>query len=150
LENGKSIVVKVNDRGPFVSDRIIDLSFAAAKKLGVTQIGTALVKVVALNPFHHVAPASNAAATTPAENKRSSTTRVYLQLGAFSVKESATAAVDKLKKITSETIHIIQDKRESKIFYKVQVGPLASTNEVNRLSAVFKRNGLGDVFAVVK
>ena len=50
LANGRSVVVRVNDRGPFVQDRIIDLSFAAASKLGMAAIGTARVEVVALNP----------------------------------------------------------------------------------------------------
>jgi rare lipoprotein A len=50
LANGRSVVLKVNDRGPFVDDRIIDLSFAAATKLGMAAIGTARVEVVALDP----------------------------------------------------------------------------------------------------
>jgi rare lipoprotein A len=48
LENGKSVIVKVNDRGPFVKGRIIDLSYAAAKKLGMVKKGTARVKLIAL------------------------------------------------------------------------------------------------------
>ena len=50
LGNRRSVVLRVNDRGPFVEDRIIDLSFAAASKLGMAVIGTALVEVVALDP----------------------------------------------------------------------------------------------------
>ncbi len=48
LENGKSVVVRINDRGPFVKNRILDLSYAAAKKLGITKKGTALVKIIVL------------------------------------------------------------------------------------------------------
>ncbi len=50
LGNGRSVVLRVNDRGPFVGDRIIDLSFAAATKLGMAEQGTAQVEVVALDP----------------------------------------------------------------------------------------------------
>ena len=50
LTNGRSVVLRVNDRGPFVEDRIIDLSFAAATKLGMAEQGTAEVEVVALDP----------------------------------------------------------------------------------------------------
>ena len=50
LDNGRSVVLRVNDRGPFVEDRIIDLSFAAATKLGMAEQGTAEVEVVALDP----------------------------------------------------------------------------------------------------
>ncbi|MES2819610.1 MAG: septal ring lytic transglycosylase RlpA family protein [Pseudomonadota bacterium] len=50
LDNGKSVILRVNDRGPFYSDRIIDLSFAAAKKLGYAESGTARVKVEGIDP----------------------------------------------------------------------------------------------------
>lgn len=50
LDNGRSVVLRVNDRGPFYSDRIIDLSFAAAKKLGYAESGTARVKVEGIDP----------------------------------------------------------------------------------------------------
>lgn len=50
LDNGKSVIVRVNDRGPFYSDRVIDLSFAAAKKLGYAETGTAHVKVEGIDP----------------------------------------------------------------------------------------------------
>ncbi|MCQ4321900.1 septal ring lytic transglycosylase RlpA family protein [Stutzerimonas stutzeri] len=50
LDNGKTVVLRVNDRGPFYSDRIIDLSFAAAKKLGYAETGTARVKVEGIDP----------------------------------------------------------------------------------------------------
>ncbi len=50
LGNGRSVILRVNDRGPFVDDRIIDLSFAAATKLGMAEMGTARVEVVALDP----------------------------------------------------------------------------------------------------
>lgn len=50
LENGRSVIVRVNDRGPFYSDRVIDLSFAAAKKLGYAEVGTARVRVEGIDP----------------------------------------------------------------------------------------------------
>ncbi|HCB12046.1 MAG TPA: septal ring lytic transglycosylase RlpA family lipoprotein, partial [Gammaproteobacteria bacterium] len=54
LENGRSIVVKVNDRGPFAGERIIDLSYAAAARLDMLNQGTAQVEVVALEPYQHL------------------------------------------------------------------------------------------------
>ncbi|BBP81243.1 septal ring lytic transglycosylase RlpA [Pseudomonas sp. No.21] len=50
LDNGRTVILRVNDRGPFYSDRIIDLSFAAAKKLGYAETGTARVKVEGIDP----------------------------------------------------------------------------------------------------
>src|SRR3990167_7123489 len=56
LENGKTVIVRVNDRGPFYSDRVIDLSFAAAKKLGYAEAGTARVRVEGIDPHQWWAP----------------------------------------------------------------------------------------------
>ncbi|MFP3519286.1 septal ring lytic transglycosylase RlpA family protein, partial [Pseudomonas sp. SIMBA_077] len=50
LDNNRSVILRVNDRGPFYSDRIIDLSYAAAKKLGYAETGTARVKVEGIDP----------------------------------------------------------------------------------------------------
>lgn len=78
LDNGKSVILRVNDRGPFYSDRLIDLSFAAAKKLGYAEVGTARVKVEGIDPHQWWAQqgrpvplvlANNAAANPPASNK---------------------------------------------------------------------------------
>ena len=71
LENGKWVVVKVNDRGPFVSDRIIDLSYAAASKLGYADKGTAFVQVTAINPYTWNKPKSTSE-TTLAQSKKPS------------------------------------------------------------------------------
>ncbi|MGH8077853.1 MAG: septal ring lytic transglycosylase RlpA family protein, partial [Lysobacter sp.] len=70
LDNGKSVVVRVNDRGPFHAGRVIDLSFAAAVKLGITQRGTGRVEVRALSPGAASSPVmARAAANTPAPAK---------------------------------------------------------------------------------
>ena len=64
LENGRSIVVKVNDRGPFHTDRIIDLSYTAAQKLDIVARGTARVSVAALPPFQTLSVADPLARIT--------------------------------------------------------------------------------------
>ncbi|HEX5477765.1 MAG TPA: septal ring lytic transglycosylase RlpA family protein [Burkholderiales bacterium] len=79
LANGRSVVVRINDRGPFHSSRIIDLSYAAAFKLGYVQAGSARVEVQSVEPG---AAAPRAAADAPG---------VYLQLGAFSSRQNAEA-----------------------------------------------------------
>jgi rare lipoprotein A len=73
LDNGKSVVVRVNDRGPFHEGRVIDLSYAAAVKLGITQRGTGRVEVRALTPDGAslaAAPAPAPAPVTPSEMDR--------------------------------------------------------------------------------
>lgn len=77
LANGRSVVVRINDRGPFLADRIIDLSYTAAWKLGYAESGSARVEVEALLP---AGSAQLAKAELPG---------VFLQLGAFSAREAA-------------------------------------------------------------
>jgi rare lipoprotein A len=77
LGNDRSAVVRINDRGPFVRGRIIDLSYAAARVLGVVGPGTARVRVETLRGFK-----------APEESKRAA---IWIQVGAFSVQENAYA-----------------------------------------------------------
>ncbi len=82
VSNGASVVVRINDRGPFHSDRIIDLSYTAAYKLGFAGAGSAEVEVESILPDEvQVAAAAKPAAPEPVS--------VYVQLGAFSSKENA-------------------------------------------------------------
>jgi rare lipoprotein A len=69
LDNGKAVILRVNDRGPFYSDRIIDLSYAAAKKLGYAETGTARVKVEGIDP--QVVGAARAPCATDAQRAES-------------------------------------------------------------------------------
>ncbi|MGO4261674.1 septal ring lytic transglycosylase RlpA family protein [Lysobacter sp. TAB13] len=68
LDNGKSVTVRVNDRGPFHDDRVIDLSYAAAVKLGITQRGTGRVEVRALHPGEAAPPVYASAANNPPQS----------------------------------------------------------------------------------
>ena len=83
VASGKSVVVRINDRGPFHSDRIIDLSYAAAYKLGYLAAGSALVEVESVEAGQ-AAPASTEASRNPVEAKNT-----YIQVGAFSSRENA-------------------------------------------------------------
>jgi rare lipoprotein A len=83
VANGRSVVVRINDRGPFHSDRIIDLSYTAAWKLGYAEAGSARVEV------ESVLPAALPASAEPVQEARAEGQGVFLQLGAFSVRESA-------------------------------------------------------------
>src|SRR4051812_46548866 len=83
LANGKSVVVRINDRGPFHSDRIIDLSYAAAYKLGYAAAGSARVEVEAVSAQE--APAK----APPPKMEEASSKAIYLQMGAFSSRENA-------------------------------------------------------------
>ena len=87
LKNGSSVVVKVNDRGPFVGDRIIDLSFAAAEKLGVTGPGTAKVEISVVNSNNGSRPTQQAARpvvrAVPLTENTAADVPLFIQMGSF-------------------------------------------------------------------
>jgi len=128
LANGRSVVVRVNDRGPFHSDRIVDLSYTAAFKLGFAANGSALVDLESIVPGTMLAtaptpvaeerkPAEKPAPDSPAEAKG-----VYVQLGAFAARdgaESFRARVYKELAWLSEAIHVYAADG----LYKLQLGP---------------------------
>lgn len=115
LENGKQVIVKVNDRGPFADNRIMDLSYAAAKKLGYADKGTAKVKVEAItfdNP-------QSAPTILAKQNKQ-----LYIQVGAFTQKAKAEKIKIQVAQLTHQTARIAPLTISDKTLYRVQVGPL--------------------------
>lgn len=147
LENGRSIIVKVNDRGPFAANRIIDLSYVAAKKLGYTNTGTALVQVTAITPGQ---PAPDT--RLYAKNKRlplGHNPRIYLQLGAFSSYGNAEALAQKIQRVTARHVMIKPTRVNHRELYRVQVGPLVGVGETDALKAKLDRQGFGEAITVI-
>ena len=112
LENGRSTVVRINDRGPFHDNRIIDLSYAAAVKLGYAALGTARVRVEVLEPGRNY----------------------VLQAGAFSDLERADRLKAALKALTGEPTYVVKVSGES--LYRVRLGPVRGRSEAERLRSV--------------
>ncbi len=137
LKNNRRIIVKVNDRGPFESNRIIDLSYVAAKKLGMLGRGTATVRVRAINPLRFDQREPFFADARPAKKYQSmpvfektypafhpvykQTKPVFLQVGAFQNKRHAMRLQKKICHL-SAPVRIINPSRHEKL-YKVKVGP---------------------------
>lgn len=144
LENGKVIVVKVNDRGPFHANRIIDLSFAAAKKIGMLSKGTALVEIAAIDPRHPNASCSN---NTP---ERAHKPKLYIQLGAFSSRSAANYLANKLSNVSPEPVYVYRSTNKKNTLYKVQIGPLQDVSQVDTLTAKLKKQGFGEAYAAVR
>lgn len=141
LENGRSVIVKVNDRGPFVSNRIIDLSYAAAKKLGYQHKGTALVDVQAVMPGE----------TVQAPRYHSEQPQLYLQLGAFSQRHNATQLRDRLRRrIEGRTIAIQRAGSWSSPLFRVRIGPLVGVGESDKLKDYLENHGFGEPITVIK
>lgn len=129
--NGRSVVVKVNDRGPFHSDRIMDLSYAAALKLDIVRTGTATVNIEALNPEAPAAPAGS----SPAE----SLPRYFVQVGAFSRLENATALQARLQDKVYSPVEVTHDG-----LHRVQVGPFLSYEDAQKMSAIIREDQFGE------
>jgi rare lipoprotein A len=127
LNNGKVAIVKVNDRGPFHSDRIIDLSYGAAAKLGFLPTGTAPVEIEALTTKNHVA-------------------HYYLQAGAFSSSELAGLLQSKLAKLSPSPV-VIEKYKE---LFVVIVGPFASKGMSDSLKGLLAKNGVTGSFSLLK
>lgn len=113
LDNGKSIVVRVNDRGPFHSDRIIDLSYAAAVKLGYMEQGTARVEVEVME-------------VVGVEDRRDPIygNYRYLQLGAFGREASAHDLAAQLKPLLTAEVFVSPVESDGGLLYRVRVGPV--------------------------
>ena len=151
LENGRSIVARVNDRGPFLHNRLIDLSYAGAAKLGILGTGTGLVEVEAVSPdepdtqvakvetygLQVISPA--AAEELPESPATAAAPKLYLQVGAFSQRDNATSLRDRLEREALRPIFIQPapnaDGGEpgTAPIYRVRIGPLASVEEGDRL-----------------
>jgi rare lipoprotein A len=130
LENGKSVIVKINDRGPFHSDRIIDLSYVAAKKLGYAEKGTAMVEVKTITFDKQQHQAIQLAAK---QVKKSVKYVQYVQVGVFRNPRNAEQLRQKLAHLTHRPIAIKQTAANHQRLYKVQVGPFADKNESTQL-----------------
>ena len=124
LENGKSTVVRINDRGPVHSERIIDLSFAAAVKLGFHDQGTAQVSVEVLEP-------------------KSAAGRTHLiAVGAFIDQAQAQGVVEKLLTPLGLAARVT---RNAQMRYQLELGPIAAGAELERLTALLTTMDLGDI-----
>jgi rare lipoprotein A len=148
LRNGKKVVVRINDRGPFVGDRIIDLSYTAAAKLDMLLQGTAPVEVRVLTPGVTPAPAGagSAAPTTPPSAppvtvvnayKPPAAQAMFIQAGVFADHENARRRVEMLLAAGVELASLDEIPRSDQALHRVRVGPFASVEEfdlaMNRL-----------------
>jgi len=145
LGNGKSVLVTVNDRGPFVDNRIIDLSYAAAKELDMIGAGTALVEVVVLSgPGAPPAPIRTAAVAPlmtdlepdpplPATPQQQADAPLYLQVGAFGDPVNARQLQRQLRAKGLSNVIIRYALDTSPTLYRVRLGPIANVAEYDAL-----------------
>jgi len=138
--NGRKVVVRINDRGPFAKNRIIDLSYTAAAKLDMLKDGTALVEIRTLRPG------------TDDKLRRTDEMppqTLYVQAGAFADEANAKRLVQRLQAggITNCFVRSPQapGSQGSAQLYRVRVGPVASTVEFDNVAARLAKLGISDV-----
>jgi rare lipoprotein A len=138
--NGRSIIVRVNDRGPFVGDRIIDLSYAAAVRLGMHNDGTALVDVEVILPGSAAeVPVVAQADTPPAQPEP-----VWLQVGAFSDEANADRLTAQLADQGIHEVVTVAERRGRQNIYRVRIGPLIAVDDIERMLERVRGIGIQD------
>lgn len=126
LGNGRRIVIPINDRGPFVGDRILDLSYGAAEQLGMIKEGLAKVHIEVVQ--------------TP----RAFTERYTLQFGAFTERQNAVALAEKLKKLGHDP-SVEGASAHGRYFYRVRIGSFSALGPAQELANVFGSRGISCV-----
>ncbi|HET6629686.1 MAG TPA: septal ring lytic transglycosylase RlpA family protein [Woeseiaceae bacterium] len=174
LQNGKSVVVRINDRGPFVANRLIDLSYAAASAIGIVEAGTGMVEVAALGgyPAAEVVAAAPAATTaeapaaTAAEAPAVTTAEVpaakappqdaaaeallYLQVGAFGDAENAQRRFALLQDGGIEPAFVREDALAEPALYRVRIGPIANVAQYDSLVLKLQSLGISEMHLVTE
>lgn len=150
LANGRSVIVRVNDRGPFHGSRLIDLSYAAAYRLDMLSKGTAHVEIEAIVPgqptqiVRQMAPVTTQAVVlAEPEVKPNYTSGQYIQIGAYSSWTSAQTVKAKLQALVPDLGVIINKRDGTNPLYRVQMGPVDRLATLNGIYRVLETAGFG-------
>ncbi|HEY8681969.1 MAG TPA: septal ring lytic transglycosylase RlpA family protein [Rhodanobacter sp.] len=136
LQNGKSVTVRINDRGPFHQDRVIDLSYAAAVKIGIWPKGTGLVEVRGIDPGESLPELPPAAVVTTGKPG------IYLQVGAFSDADNAERVAQRLRQAHLAPVQVVAAEINGHSISRVRVGPLSDVENADQVSARIEDMGL--------
>ncbi len=170
INNRKSVVLRVNDRGPFLHNRLIDLSYVAARKLGITATGTGRVEVTAIVSAK-TASASSQYDTAPVvrekldddtrtkapvtrhapivNHTRPEKIRMFLQVGAFSSHDNALSLRDRLEKLDIHPVVIRTIKKSNgQQIFRVRIGPLANSASKDLILQRVTKIGISDAHVV--
>jgi peptidoglycan lytic transglycosylase len=163
LNNNRSVIVRINDRGPFHSDRIIDLSYAAAKKLGYAESGTARVEVSVIDPIAYqnnsvqapsISVETDVSPTVSGvlnpENPEQLPSNTFLQVGAFASYKSASQRREQVSELTTYPVVIneVVNRAKKKSLFKVFIGPVGDLTMLRQLSAHLRQLGRFQSFVV--
>jgi len=157
LSNGRSVIVRINDRGPFVANRIVDLSYSAATRLDIVRTGTAFVELRTVGPGEQLpAPAPTMVAATPEVSAAPAmpapvpvavpapvavtvaappAVALYIQVGAFADPGNAQRVVDRLQSAGVPHVFSVASAGSGQVLRRVRVGPIGTVEEFDQLAA---------------
>lgn len=144
LKNGKTVIVKINDRGPFHENRLIDLSYAAATRLNILGTGTGLVEIRTIDPSIPTRSA-NMLRSRPKIDPRTmpKTPGLFLQVGAFANHANAVRLKTRIQQsLPGKQLHIKSIVSDARPVFRVRIGPLASVELADKLTASLIAKGL--------
>lgn len=148
LANGKSVVVKINDRGPFHDNRIIDLSYTAAAKLGMLKKGTALVDVKTVSIGAPPSP-DQVVESEPAPASLPVNPQIYVQVGAYAEHQNAQRMEARLKLGAVGPVLIQPVASNGQQVYRVRIGPLPDVDAVDRLTERLAQLGIDNPQVII-
>lgn len=139
LDNDRTVVVKVNDRGPFVDDRIIDLSYAAAAELGMLETGTADVYIEAISSHENDSQISDRRLPREVTDSAAMGSR-FVQAGAFAERGNAEQMISQLQR--NNPLPVLLDFDDERALYRVRVGPLKETRQLEDTMTILAAQGI--------
>ena len=161
LTNGRSVVVRINDRGPFVGNRIVDLSYSAATRLDIVRTGTAFVELRTIGPGSATTPVTTTIVAAPAETappppvplplpiaaaapppagpaeteSAPPLVALYIQVGAFADENNAQRLIQQLQSAGIPRVFSLANGGSGRTLRRVRIGPIASVEEFDHLAA---------------
>lgn len=151
LSNNKSVIVRVNDRGPFVGNRIIDLSYSAALKLDMIRSGTSLVEVEAIS---FDAPGGDRTIQEPTTAPHSTgiqdqdVRQIFAQVGAFGSRENAERQLAALRAGGISKVFVLKDKANN--LYRVRIGPVKDVAQYDILADELNELGITNPYLITE
>ena len=149
LSNNRRVIVRVNDRGPFVDNRLIDLSYAAATKLDLVTPGTGLVEIRALSGNDPEVSHERQVSRSEAE-PASRDSEIFVQVGAYGDRDNAKRRYDMLRDRGIRKVVVHKDEATSPSLYRIRIGPVADVAQYDSIVQRLENIGISESHLVTE